>query len=384
MLALLLSILGTLLATEPASESQHVRFATFNIWELSATKLTETSTDGTGSNPQLRNAAEIIQRIRPDILLINEIDFDPANQGNAQLFIDRYLKASQNGQQPIDYPFVYFEPVNTGVPTGMDLDNDGESNGPGDAYGFGKYPGQYGMALLSRFPILRDQVRTFRKLLWKDVPNNLMPDGHNGKPQWYGAEQAPILRLSSKSHWDLPIQVNDQVVHVLCAHPTPPVFDGEEDRNGRRNFDEIRLLADYVTGGDAAKYIVDDEGRHGGLAQNALFVICGDMNADANLDSAAYGKPAIDQLIRHPKITDPEPSSMGAADDASAGPPRYLERRTADFGRADYVLPSRGLTITDKGVFWPTEGDPLHKLVSNREASSDHRLVWVDVDLPKE
>ncbi len=39
-------------------------------------------------------------------------------------------------------------------------------------------------------------------------------------------------RLSSKSHWDVPINVNGRVLHVLASHPTPPVFDGPEDRNG--------------------------------------------------------------------------------------------------------------------------------------------------------
>jgi hypothetical protein len=60
-----------------------------------------------------------------------------------------------------------------------------------------------------------------------------------------------VLRLSSKSHWDVPIDIplGDGVtkrVHMLLHHPTPPAFDGEEGRNLRRNHDEIRLFADYV------------------------------------------------------------------------------------------------------------------------------------------
>ena len=58
--------------------------------------------------------------------------------------------------------------------------------------------------------------------------------------------------------------------------------------------------------------------------------------------------------------------------------------------RADYVLPSRDLTITpDARVFWPTDEDPLFRLVGDFNLalpggfpSSDHRLVWVDVDPP--
>ena len=65
------------------------------------------------------------------------------------------------------------------------------------------------------------------------------------------------------------------MVHVLAAHPTPPVFDGDEDRNGRRNFDEIRFSADYVTP-NTGDYIYDDAGGTGGLKPGSRFVIMGD------------------------------------------------------------------------------------------------------------
>ena len=50
--------------------------------------------------------------------------------------------------------------------------------------------------------------------------------------------------------------------------------------------------------------------------------------------------------------------------------------------RADYVLPSKaGFTITDSGVFWPEKTNPLYPLVGSRGASSDHRLVWIKLEL---
>lgn len=62
-----------------------------------------------------------------------------------------------------------------------------------------------------------------------------------------------MLRLSSKSHWDVPINIPldaeasvTKRVHMLLHHPTPPAFDGAEGRNHLRNHDEIRLFADYV------------------------------------------------------------------------------------------------------------------------------------------
>ena len=73
--------------------------------------------------------------------------------------------------------------------------------------------------------------------------------GHAGPTDWYNADELAIFPLSSKSHWDVPIDIDGTVVHFLVSHPTPPVFDGPEDRNGTRNADEIRLWADYISGG---------------------------------------------------------------------------------------------------------------------------------------
>ncbi len=365
--------------TEPTPKT--VRIATFNIWELSADKLNQVDGQGHGVNPQLRKAAEIIQRVRPDVLLVNEIDFDKKGD-NAARFQERYLGVSQEGSEPIHYPHVFVAPVNTGLPSGFDLDHDGVIGGPGDALGFGQYSGQYGMALFSRFPLDTAAARTFQKLLWKDMPGNFMPDGTGGKPPWYKAEEVAILRLSSKSHWDVPVKIGDMTLHVLAAHPTPPVFDGPEDRNGRRAFDEVRLWADYLTGAEAADYIVDDRGRRGGLPTDAWFVILGDLNADPAKGERVDGRLPIDLLLKHPRVQDPRPASEGSSAGATdyPGDPSV---RTCDFGRLDYVLPARGLKVDKAGVFWPGPSDPLHRLVARPDWSSDHRLVWMDLELAR-
>ena len=363
-----------------AADLARVRFAQFNVWELSRRKVDEVDAQGRGANPQLRKAAEIVQRVRPDVLLVNEIDGDGGATG--RLFRDRYLAVGQNGQRGLSYPHLFTAPVNTGVPSGLDLDNNGRLGDPEDAYGFGRYPGEFGMALYSAYPIDAAGARTFQKLLWQDVPGHLMPDGRGGRPAFYAERTAAALRLSSKSHWDVPVRIGRTAVHVLAAHPTLQVFDGPEDRNGRRNFDEIRLLADYVRGGDGARYIVDDAGRRGALPPDALFVVMGDMNSDPARDEAPYGRRGMEQLLSLPRVQDPAPTSPGAIDGGAPGSPQRLERRTSNYGRADYVLPSRGLAVVDSGVFWPAPGDPRRALVDEPQAASDHRLVWVDVDVP--
>eukprot|EP00481_Brizalina_sp_1-RS-2013_P001694 TRINITY_DN4300_c0_g1_i1.p1 TRINITY_DN4300_c0_g1~~TRINITY_DN4300_c0_g1_i1.p1 ORF type:complete len:132 (-),score=10.23 TRINITY_DN4300_c0_g1_i1:179-574(-) len=107
-----------------------------------------------------------------------------------------------------------------------------------------------------------DKIRTLQTFKYKDMPNAQMPLMPKTGENWCSAQEWQALRLSSKSFWDVPVVINNKAVHILASHPTPPVFDGEEDRNGKRNHDEIRLIADYVAN---ANYLYDDNGQKGGL-----------------------------------------------------------------------------------------------------------------------
>lgn len=367
-----------------AGAAKPVRFATFNVQELNLKKLAEVDAEGKGTNLQLKRAAAVIQAIRPDVLMLNEIDgFVPGRaESPPKLFVERYLKHPQFGELPIDFPHLFYRESNTGEPTGMDMDGDGKKDGPEDAFGFGRYPGEYGMALYSRFPIDQEKARTFRMLLWKNVPGHLIPDGEDGRPKFYGKKQIDVFRLSSKSHWDVPIDVNGVVIHVLACHPTPPIFDGPEDRNGRRNFDELRLLRDYLTGGPDANYIKDDQGKSGGLDPAAKFVIMGDLNADPVRYEAPYGTPPIHMIIKHPRVYDPRPTSQGAREDTKSPPLKdYREFKTSHFGRIDYVLPSKGIRVIDSKVYWPGKRDPHRDWFSDPNPASDHRPVWADLEI---
>ncbi len=381
----------------PSADRGTVRFATFNA-SLNREAAGELVADlSTGEDTQAQAVAEIIQRTRPDVLLINEFDFVEENVA-VDLFRDNYLEMGQNGAEPIEYPYSFVAPSNTGIPSGLDLNNDGTIGGPDDAFGFGFFPGQFGMVVYSRYPILEEQVRTFQKFLWKDMPGALLPDDP-ATPEpadWFSDEELERVRLSSKSHWDVPVRIGKKTVHFLVSHPTPPVFDGVEDRNGRRNFDEIRFWADYIRPGRRSSYIYDDAGDRGGLRPGALFVIAGDQNSDPLDGDSIPG--SIQQLIEHPRVNAKHtPDSLGAVEASRLQGGANLEHRsdprfdTADFAdsapgnlRADYVLPSKNLRITDSAVFWPTQDDPLFRLTGDFPfvPSSDHRLVWVDVRVP--
>mgnify|MGYP001062979101 CR=1 FL=1 len=342
-----------------------------------------------GAHPQIDQVVAVLRQVRPDVLLLNEVDYD--DSGAVLAAIKALLAAdgadAANDAGGIAYPHHFLAPSNTGIASGLDLDRDGQVEGPGDAWGFGFFPGQYGMAVLSRFPIDQDAARTFQSFRWADLPNHRIP------LDYYGAEIAAALRLSSKSHWDLPVTLpGGEVLHVLASHPTPPVFDGPEDRNGRRNADEVMFWLHYIEG--AGPWLGDDQGRAGGLNAGAHFAIMGDLNLDPNDGDGI--KAVGNALVSHPLLQDPMPAAVGGAaaamaqggkNPAHSGDPRH---DTADFAdiqdwapgnlRVDYVLPSQTLTVTGAGVFWPAPDEAnAALLLAGDQPASDHHAVWVDV-----
>lgn len=328
-------------------------------------------------HPQIKNIAAIIQQVQPDILLLNEFDYIENPKQGIELFIKNYLAVSQLGGKPIHYPYYFYRSVNTGQPSGFDLNRDGKVTGPEDAWGFGNYPGQYGMVILSRFPLDEANARTFQHFKWQDMPNRQIPKQANGQP-WFDESTMAKMPLSSKSHWDIPVIIGKKRLHLLASHPTPPVFDGPENRNGHRNHDEVRFWVDYLNSKD--NYHYDDQGNKGGYLADAPFVIMGDLNS-SDVEGDAH-RGAITNLLQHPKIqSDLIPQSRGGHENMPNNP--HAKFHTAFWKmRADYVLPSKqGLQVLDAGVFWPAKNSQLYSLVATRQASSDHRLVWVKVQL---
>ncbi|HZO17015.1 MAG TPA: endonuclease/exonuclease/phosphatase family protein [Polyangiaceae bacterium] len=367
-----------------ALPSGAIRVATFNT-SLNRPASGDLIHDLSGTdNEQARATAEIIQRVKPDVVVVQEFDYDAEGKA-AALFQDNYLSVSQHGRRAIRFDYRYAAPSNTGVDSGYDLDNDGAVGGPGDAHGFGEHPGQFGFVVYSRYPIDEAAIRTFQNFLWKDMPGAQFPRTASGE-DWFEPEELDALRLSSKNHVDLPLDVGGTTVHILVDHPTPPAFDGEEDRNGIRNEAEIRFWADYLSNAD---YLRDDGGSTGGLAEGERFVICGDHNADPIDGSSRPG--AIKQLLTHARVnTALTPSSTGAriASEQQGGVNANHQgdpsQDTGDFGdnyvgnlRLDYVLPSLEMEMLDAQVFWPKPTSTLFYLIGH----SDHRLTWVDLQV---
>lgn len=383
--------------SEAVARSNDFKVSTFNtsLYRETAGRLISDLAPVT--NTQAQNIARIIQRNNSDVILVNEFDYD-AKGVAAKRFRENYLEVGQSGESPVYYPYVYVAPSNTGVPSGFDLDNNGTvvttpgATGFGeDAFGFGVHAGQYAFVVFSKFPIDTENVRTFQRFLWKDMPGALLPDDPDlpGTGDWYSPAELDVYRLSSKNHADVPVLVNGTRVHILASHPTPPVFDSPGsglpwkagvDHNGRRNSDEIRFWADYVNPASSG-YIYDDKefeaagfttpaSRSGGLPVNTRFVLVGDQNADPNEGDST--PPAILSVLNSPLYNGTFVPGGGAGPEPDD---------TAGFSggvRVDYAVPSNfGLNVRNGGVFWPGAGDPITSALS----ASDHHLVYLNLTL---
>jgi hypothetical protein len=307
-------------------------------------------------------AVQVLARLQPDVILLTGFDYDLGGAALAAF-------AALAGEGGAAYPHRLAFAPNAGLATGLDLDGDGRAGGPRDAQGYGEFAGQGGMALLSRLTLDDPAHRDFSAFLWRDLPGAIPHD-----------RASPGQRLSSVGHWDLALVLPDgRRVRLWAWHATPPVFDGPEDRNGRRNHDEAAFWLRYLEG--ALPWVPED----------GPFILMGDANLDPR---DGDGRPeALLALLGHPRIVDPAPRSAGgaaaAARDGGENTGHWGDPGldTADWPdgpgepgnlRVDYVLPSRDWLIRGSGVWWPA-AEPEAGLAAT---ASRHRLVWVDVELP--
>lgn len=329
-----------------------MRVATFN---------TELQRDGPGlllrdivrgEDADIRAAISVLVETAPDIVALQGFDYDLTGQALGA-FMDALAAAGLN------YPYYFARRPNTGLQTPFDLDGNGRRAEPRDAQGYGRFSGQGGMAVLSRYPIATADAQDYTELLWKDFPNALLPETDDGPFPSQAAQD--IQRLSTTAHWVVPVDVPDiGRVTLMTFHASPPVFDGPEDRNGRRNHDEILFWQHFLDGAF-------------GPAPEDTFVLLGDFNQDPNAGEGL--KAAINWALSDPRLQDPKPRSKGSA--AATGDPFD----TADWDdpqpgnlRVDYVLPSSDWRVLDAGVYWPVgpEGETA-------ATASRHRIVWVDL-----
>ncbi len=334
-------------------QADSLRIATYNA-DLSASGPGLLLHDlGKTELPAQRAAAvQVIAALKADVILLTGIDYDL--KGEALAALVARLAA-------VGAPYPYALPLrpNTGVPTGRDLDGNGRLGEARDAQGWGRFPGEGGMAILSRLPLGAD-MRDFSDFLWADLPGNLMPDAD---PAY------DIQRLHTTGAFEVPVLLPDgKTLRLLAFYASPPVFDGPEDRNGRRNHDEaafwLHLLAGDLPYDSPAP----------------PFVLLGQTSLDP---ADGEGRPAaLRALLAHPALQDPRPrGATGRVDPGHKGDPALDTAMYDGLGglRVEVILPSADLVVEGAAVLWPPEKDPLAIALVT---ASRHRPLWVDIALP--
>ncbi|WP_226625597.1 endonuclease/exonuclease/phosphatase family protein [Alloyangia pacifica] len=268
--------------------------------------------------PPLPGLLDEIVAADAGLLLLTDMDFDLGLAALAEL-------AARLEERGVPYPHRLALRPNSGLASGADLDGDGRLGGPRDAEGYGEFTGQHGMALLSRWPV--SLVENYSELLWRDMPGNRRLPADPA---------ADVQRLSSTGHWVLRLESPAGPLLLLCFAATPPVFDGPEDRNGRRNADEIALWTRYLDGAL-------------GPAPDPPYLLIGNANLDPDEGEGLHGE--MRALLADPRLQDPLPGEP-TAHWQSTGPLRV-----------SYLLPSAGLRVAGAQVRPPREGQ-AHRLVS--------------------
>lgn len=282
-----------------------------------------------GEDAQVDAFRALMLDIRPDIIALQGIDYDLRGTALDAL-------ADDLARAGLDYPHRFTAAPNAGQQTGLDLNGNGKTGDADDAHGYGRFNGMGGMAVLSRLPILRDQVEDFTPMLWQDLPGHIYP-ATEGAP-FGGDEVFDTHRLSSRNHWVVPVETPAGTLRVMTFHATPPLYDGEEARNKRRNHDEIAFWNDYL---------VRD-------ASALPFVVLGTFNVDPVRGLGM--RDALTALLDNPRLQNP-----------------FDDTPTADFPEPqpgdlliDYLLPSVDWQVIDHGMI-------------NDPAASRHSLLWADI-----
>jgi len=357
-----------------------IRVGQFNLRELSTDKLLDPADE------QASAAAEIVHRFAPDVLCVNEMQYDivhvPASElpgapsgakpgavdggaENARRLADRIAALGPEAAYP--------EAVITLGNSGFDFTG---GTGSFALRGWGEFRGRYNTAVLSRFPILTDQVRVVYDFSWADLPDNNL-----AKMKAATGEEPPAgFPLFEKGIIVVPVQVGEQVIHMVLMHPVSTAF---EAINPYRNDDELRGLSLFL------------DGKLPGvepLPEGARFVVVGDLNADPDGDGDGSVPGSIEQVVDHPAVTKFFPAGAGTGgknaqfDTFLSGCGRddgttVADPTTKSQWQFDYVLPSKTLGEPIGGeVFFP---DFMTARADFDLAchGSDHRFVYEDVQL---
>lgn len=365
-----------------------IKVVHYNIKELDSTKIQ----DGLKrDSEQLQAASNIVQMLNPDILSINEMQYDYPSVPNAD-----YTSEGKNAEYlaqilGMEFTSTAFFPANTGRFSKAKageyvLKATAEDRAKyADLVNFGMFPGQYSMAGIFKYPV--KSVKNFSNLPWKifnkkidlskyaDANGNALPED---------------MTLFDKNFVDVTLDINGKDVHVILYHTVPAFgFGNSKTPNFERNRDQIKFLSWYLRGRWKKFGIKPIRGK--------TFIAMGDWNVDPESDNP--GAKPLNKLLSkfNPFIKE-----------------RVITYRGQSFkpngwsAQLDYMLFSKDIKVKSAGVYDPEskfqdlgceEGEvviPEGMVVVNTSktcralvseeyyellTASDHLPLWAEIEL---
>ncbi len=310
-----------------------IKIVHYNIKEMDSTKIQKGLR---GENEQLNFAKNIVKNLNPDILSLNEIQFDfpniPTKDFKSKGKNVHYLAEIFD----MSFESTAFFPANTGMlsrakngkyilhPTQEDREK------YADLVNFGMFPGQYSMAGIFKYPLI--EVKNFKRLPWRVFNRkiDLTPYADaNGKPL------PKNMSLFDKNFTVATLNIEGKEVHIVLFHTVPAFgFGNPKTPNFERNRDQIQFLKWYLTA-KKMKFGIQPIG-------GKTFIAMGDWNVDP--ESKNPGAKVLKSLLKthQPWIKDKVITYRGS----SFNPGGWT-------AQLDYILFSKDITVKAAGVYDP-------------------------------
>lgn len=291
----------------------------YNIKELRTHKIEDPE------NEQVTELIKFLNKTQFDILSLNEVEFKNSNLETIKNRINyEYLKYSI---------FVQANTGNNSTNKGLDLVN------------FGKVPGEYSTAALSRFSIVNKTIIT--ELKWKDFFKDDLSDYKLSS----GADIPVDIELFDKSFSDITILVENKRIHLILLHTVPSFgFGNKRTINFLRNKRQLDFLKWYLNRDGKSQARADLSP----LKQQESFIVVGDLNVD--IKSNNQGAKTLKAIIAENNSWIP----LDKMDYTHPNPKLML----------DYIIFSKNI-VAKKGM--------IIKDASSR--ISDHLPIWTELEI---
>ena len=239
------SLLFLVFLSKNAISQEKITLLHYNIKELDSSKI-----KGHKKNRQIQAVKKILSRYKPDILSINEIQYDLPFIPDSN-FTTRGQNLKKLSSILNLYKNTSFNPANTGLKAKSKKNgayflnpNNPKARLLADKINFGTMPAQYSTGLISRYPIIEEKV--FTSIKWKDFNPNIELKKFKTSD---GSSYPKNIELFDKNFSDITLKVGSKNIHIIVLHTVPSYhFGNKHSPNYQRNRDQLRFLEWYLTG----------------------------------------------------------------------------------------------------------------------------------------